>query len=205
MRSLDRRTLDPDRICAITHVGIIMASRTKRTLHGVDDVFRPDQAKKKTTRAPFDFVLDELSALGPETKPMFGCIGVYVGDRIVLILREKRDITRADDGVWLATTVEWHASLRVDFPRMRSIGVLGAGVTGWQVLPSDAPDFEESVLKACALIRGGDPRIGKVPASRRAKGPKAAGAGGKTGPAVKAGAAAKKASRPARGEKKTAR
>ena len=54
---------------------------------------------KKPTRPPFAFVLDELDALEPFTKPMFGCTAVYVGDRIVLILRERP--TRKDDnGVW---------------------------------------------------------------------------------------------------------
>jgi hypothetical protein len=40
-------------------------------------------------------------------------------------------------------------------------------VTGWQVLPVDAPDFEEAVLRACDLVLAGDPRIGKVPGARR--------------------------------------
>jgi hypothetical protein len=89
-----------------------------------------------------------------------------VGDQIVLILREKRD---GDDGVWVATTAEHHASLRGVLPSLRSITVLGPGVTGWQVIPSDADDFEDSVLKACALVRARDPRIGKVPKAKRSK------------------------------------
>ena len=32
---------------------------------------------------------------------------------------------------------------------MRSIQVLGKRVTGWQVLPVDAPDFESAALRAC--------------------------------------------------------
>jgi hypothetical protein len=36
-------------------------------------------------------------------------------------------------------------------------------VTGWQVLPADAPDFEEGALRACELVVARDPRIGKVP------------------------------------------
>jgi hypothetical protein len=51
---------------------------------------------------------------------------------------------------------------------MRSIGVLGTAVTGWQVLPADASDFEESALRACELVLARDPRIGKVPSTRRA-------------------------------------
>jgi hypothetical protein len=121
---------------------------------------------KKKKRIPFDFVLDELGAADPETKPMFGCTAVYIREKIVVILRDKPG-EKADNGVWLATTPDWHDSLRQEFPSMRSIAVLGTGVTGWQVLPADAPDFEQSVQKACALILRGDPRIGKVPASRR--------------------------------------
>lgn len=115
---------------------------------------------------PHQFVLDALASLSPYTRPMFGCLAVYVGEKIVLILRDKPPLP-ADNGVWLATTEEHHATLRRDFPTMRSIGLLGKKVTGWQVLPMDAPDFEESALRACELVIAGDPRIGKVPASRR--------------------------------------
>jgi hypothetical protein len=100
---------------------------------------------------------------------MFGCLAVYVQDKIVVILRDKRDGT-ADNGVWLATTADDHKSLRREFPHMRSIQVLGKKVTGWQVLPADSPDFEEAALRACELIVAGDPRIGKVPGARRASG-----------------------------------
>jgi hypothetical protein len=85
------------------------------------------------------------------------------------ILRDKRDKT-ADNGVWLATTEEHHESLRREFPNMRSIGVLGRKVTGWQVLPAEAPDFEEAALRACELILAGDRRIGKIPGARRISG-----------------------------------
>jgi hypothetical protein len=99
---------------------------------------------------------------------MFGCLAVYVEDRIVLALRDKQDHA-ADNGVWLATTQEHHESLRREFPNMRSIQVLGSGVTGWQVLPSDALDFEEATLRACELIVARDPRIGKLPGTKRGK------------------------------------
>jgi hypothetical protein len=114
---------------------------------------------------PCEFVLDALDPLMPRTRLMFGCVAVYVREKIVLALREKAG-EAADNGVWLATTEEHHESLRRDFPNMRSIGVLGKGVTGWQVLPSDAPDFEEAALRACELIAAKDPRIGKVPKGR---------------------------------------
>ena len=97
---------------------------------------------------------------------MFGCLAVYVGRKIVLILRD-RPTARNDNGVWLATTVEHHESLRREFPSMRSIQVFRKPITNWQNLPSDSPDFEESALRACELILAGDPRIGKIPARKR--------------------------------------
>ena len=121
----------------------------------------------KTRKAPpFEFVLDALFAVSPRTHPMFGCLAVYVGQKIVLILRDKQG-AQPDNGVWLATTREHHESLRRDFPNMRSIEVLGKDVTGWQVLPADAPDFEEAALRACELVLARDSRIGKVPAKKK--------------------------------------
>jgi hypothetical protein len=72
----------------------------------------------------------------------------------VLLLRDKREGT-ADNGIWLATTAEHHESLRREFPNMRSIQIFGKKVTGWQVLPVDAADFEEAALRACELILAG--------------------------------------------------
>jgi hypothetical protein len=132
----------------------------------VDKIF---EVKRKKP-IPYVFVLDAIAALSPETRSMFGSLAVYVGDTIVFILREKRNGS-PDDGVWLATTAEHHESLRGDFPNMRSIGVFGTEVTSWQVLPADAPDFEEAALRACEFVVARDPRIGKVPKSR-AKTPK---------------------------------
>ena len=129
-------------------------------------------ASKPRKPIPHAFVLDAIAPLSPETRPMFGCLAVYVQSKIVLILRDKRD-QKGDNGVWLATTKEHHQSLRREFPNMRSIQVLGKKVTGWQVLPAEARDFEEAALRACELILAGDPRIGKVPEGRRASGTKA--------------------------------
>lgn len=113
-------------------------------------------------------VLEHLEPLSPVTKPFFGCTAVYVADKIVLILRNKID-EPGSNGVWLATTYEHHESLQRDFPSMRSIGVLGPGTTGWQLLHVGDADFEESVTRACDLILSGDPRIGKVPKRKSIK------------------------------------
>jgi hypothetical protein len=131
-----------------------------RTVRKSPDIF----SAKPRKPVPFAFVLEAIQHLSPYTRPMFGCTAVYVREKIVLILRDKPG--GRDNGVWLATTVEHHESLRRVFPNMKSIGVLGEGVTGWQSLPVEAPDFEESALRACELVAAGDPRIGKIPKRR---------------------------------------
>jgi hypothetical protein len=127
---------------------------------------------KRRKALPYAFVLEALAPVAIETRSMFGCLAVYVGDKIVLLLRD-RPKELADNGVWLATTEEHHDSLRRDFPGMRSIRLFGKPVTGWQILPADAPDFEQAALLACELVVARDPRIGKVPKSRRKSAKKA--------------------------------
>ncbi len=142
-------------------------SRSKSVFLPLEDTLF---AVKRRKPAPHEFVLDALAPLSPRTRSMFVCLAIYVEEKIVVILRNKDKAgVDPDNGVWLATTQEHHESLRRDFPNMRSIKVLGKKVTGWQVLPSDAEDFEEAALRACDLVLAGDPRIGKVPGARRAK------------------------------------
>jgi hypothetical protein len=117
---------------------------------------------------PHEFVVDAIAPLAPTTRRMFGSLAVYVEDKIVFILRD-RDAGPEDNGVWLATTLEHHASLQRLFPTLRSIRIFGKNVTGWQLIPADAPGFEEAALKACGLVRAADPRIGKVPKRRQGR------------------------------------
>ena len=148
-----------------------MTKRKHVSPEALDASLLPKQRKP----IPHAFVLDAISNLTPYTRPMFGCLAIYVKDKIVLILRDKPTNT-ADNGIWLATTQEHHQSLRRAFPNMRSVQVLGGRITGWQVLPVDAPDFESAALRACELVLAGDPRIGKIPGARTSKsGSKAAG------------------------------
>ena len=123
-------------------------------------------AAKRAKPAPYDFVLDRIAILAPVTRPMFGCVAVYIEDKIVLILRDKAK-SPCDNGVWLATTADHHESLRREFPAMRSIRLFGKKPSQWQVLPADDPDFETAAMQACKLILDRDPRIGKVPKPRR--------------------------------------
>jgi len=123
---------------------------------------------KKQTSIPFDFVLEQLFPVDPSVRPFFGCHAIYVGDKILLILRNKKEHVD-DNGIWISTKAEHHATLKKIFTSMRSIQVLGKGETHWQILPAEADDFEESAIKVCDLILKGDPRIGNVPKVRKKK------------------------------------
>ena len=130
------------------------------------DPFEASPAPRK--RAPFPFVLDELAALDPFTRPMFGCLAVYVGARIYFILRDKAT-GDPDNGVWVAFEPQHRDALERELPSLSPIEVFGGKVGGWQKLSSRSPDFEDDVLRACALVAAGDPRIGKLPGAKRAK------------------------------------
>jgi hypothetical protein len=121
---------------------------------------------KKQSSVPFSFVLENLHQLDPVIKPMFGCHSVYIGNKIVMSLRDKDD---EDSGVWIATSPEFHSSLKKEFPGMRSIRVFGTGTSSWQVLSKDADDFEASVNHLCDLVLKNDPRIGKIPKAKKKK------------------------------------
>lgn len=121
-------------------------------------------------KIPFPFILDRLFSLQPVTRPMFGSTAVYVREKIMCVLRESESHPEAN-GIWIATSKEHHASLKKDFPSMQSIYLLsnGKNETGWQMIPSDANDFESSADKICDLILKADVRIGKVPKARKKK------------------------------------
>lgn len=123
-----------------------------------------EASAKARKRPPFGFVLDALAPLGPSTRSMFGCTAVYLGEKIVLALRDKGD---ADSGVWIATDRAHHPALRDELPSLRRIEVFGPGESHWRMLPADHPRFEDDALRVCALLRAGDPRIGRVPAPRK--------------------------------------
>jgi hypothetical protein len=119
---------------------------------------------------PFYFVVDYLMQLEPRINPMFGSYAVYIGPKIVFILRDRKTHPEVN-GVWIATGHEHHKSLKKELPSLISVSVLnnGNGETGWQMLQADNEDFEPLVIKACELVLHGDPRIGKIPKPKKKK------------------------------------
>jgi hypothetical protein len=136
---------------------------------------RPASPPCKSKPIPFSFLLEALAPLQPEVRPMFGGHCVYIGDKAVFMLRDK-PITpgnpQPDNGVWLIfedifDTSSDPAALHHQFPSLRAIQLLEGKIKHWLVLPTDAPDFESSTLHACDLLLAHDPRLGRIPASRR--------------------------------------
>ena len=111
----------------------------------------------KARRLPFPFVLDELAPLDPVTRPMFGALGVYVGERIVMILRDKGP-GDADRGVWLAFAPEHEASVVAVLPRLCAIEVFRSKVAGWKKLAARSAEFEDDadLLADLGVAPGGE-------------------------------------------------
>ena len=115
-------------------------------------------------KIPFGFIFDLLHLLEITIKPMFGCHAIYANGKILLAVRKKEERKDAN-GVWIATTKEHHESLREELPSIKSVYLLsdGKNETSWQMIHEQAIDFEEAVIKICALIKKEDKRIGKIP------------------------------------------
>ena len=127
---------------------------------------RPIQPKKKV---PYTFVLDALAPLNPEVRRMFSGFAVYLGDRIVCMLRDHHKSPQ-DNGVWLVLSESTNPAdrgLRREFPSLRSIELLGNKIRHWLLIPSDSPGFEKEALHACELLMHHDVRLGRIPESRR--------------------------------------
>jgi hypothetical protein len=112
-------------------------------------------------RYPFPFVLDELVALRPTIKSMFGFTYVYLDDRLLCSLRDSASQT-GSNGMWLFTTTEHVESLAREFPNLSRRQLWRSGKNAWIVLASRLEDFEEYAFRACELILKGDRRIGRV-------------------------------------------
>ena len=131
----------------------------------------PHCAKSLQTAArrkviPHRFVLDAIEEMDPSTRIMFGALAVYVGAKIVFLLRDRPNDPGAN-GVWVSISDEYQESLHSDFPNWKPVRIMGKDIRGWRLLPVDAVDFEESALHACELVLKRDIRIGKVPNSKR--------------------------------------
>jgi hypothetical protein len=114
------------------------------TRHGITGQVRP-----KRRSAPYRFILEALAALEPEVRPMFSGFAVYVGEKIVLMLRDSLKRPK-DNGVWLVFSETANLAdpgIRQDFPSLRLIDLLGGKVAHWRLIPARQLDL--SSRKPC--------------------------------------------------------
>jgi hypothetical protein len=126
-------------------------------------------AAKRRQAPPHAFVVEALAPLNPEVRRLFSGFAVYLGDRIVCMLRDHQKSPQ-DNGVWLVLsdgTNPADSELRSEFPSIRTIDLLGNKIRHWLLIPSDSVTFETEVLHACDLLLKHDPRLGRIPESRR--------------------------------------
>jgi hypothetical protein len=128
-------------------------------------------AKPKRRSAPYPFIVEALAPLEPEIRPMFSGFAVYVGEKIVLMLRDSQKQPE-DNGVWLVFSENANLAdpgIRKDFPSIRLIKLLGGKIAHWRLIPADSPTFESETLHACELLLKHDVRFGRVPQSRQTR------------------------------------
>ena len=124
---------------------------------------------KPKLKPPHPFVLEAIASVNPEVRRLFSGFAVYVGNRLFTMLRDHAKCPQ-DNGMWLVLsegTDPQDASLRRDLPSLRPIQTLGSKISHWLLIPSDGADFEREALHACDLILRKDPRLGRIPHSRR--------------------------------------
>jgi len=128
-------------------------------------------AKPKRRSAPYPFIIEALASLEPEVRPMFSGFAVYVGEKIVLMLRDSPKHPE-DNGVWLVfseTANLADPAIRRDFPSLRLINLLGGKIAHWRLIPADSSSFESEALHACELLLRHDTRFGRIPQSRQSR------------------------------------
>lgn len=93
-------------------------------------------------------------------RPMFGAKAVYLHGLMMLCFCARKEPWR---GVFVCTDFVHHASLRRQFPSLRSHDVLAK----WLYLPESSSDFETCAHALADLAWRRDPRIGVLPQPKK--------------------------------------
>lgn len=128
-------------------------------------------ARSKRRSAPYPFIIEALAPLEPEVRPMFSGFAVYVGEKIMLMLRDSAKQPE-DNGIWLVfseTADLADPGIHKDFPSLRLIKLLGGKIAHWPLIPADSATFESEALHACELLLKHDVRFGRIPQARQTR------------------------------------
>jgi hypothetical protein len=158
------RRSDPDtslRRAIFSRYPCVMPAR-----HGITGLAKP---KRRST--PYPFIIEALAPLEPEVRPLFSGFAVYVGEKIMLMLRDNPKHPE-DNGVWLVFSESANLAdpgIGKDFPSLRLINLLGGKIAHWRLIPADSATFESEAMHACELLVKHDVRFGRIPQSRQAR------------------------------------
>ena len=108
---------------------------------------------------PHNFVIEALYPMPVRIKKMFGNYAIYVGNKIVPATR-KNTTKPMDNGIWIGTSQEHHASLKSQFSSLTELKLYN--IKKWTLLPEGAEYFEGIAFRICDLTKKSDPRIGVV-------------------------------------------
>ena len=120
-------------------------------------------SKKKKPQNPLLWVVEPLMEEASYIdRAMFGCRGIYLHGRLVLVLCSGEEPW---NGLLIATDHEFHDSIRQDFETVIQHPVLKK----WMYLPENSEDFESVSSEIVEAIRTGDQRFGVEPKERRSR------------------------------------
>ena len=112
---------------------------------------------------PFAWLWEPLEGVPRfELRAMFGIKAAYLDGKIVLGFAARSEPWQ---GVLVATDRAHHAALIAELPELAPHPILPK----WLYLPETAAGFETTARRLVALVRKRDPRIGVVPAAKKAR------------------------------------
>jgi hypothetical protein len=115
----------------------------------------------KSKPIPFYFIVEALYELDPVIKPFFGMYSIYIREKLMLILRDRKQDPHLN-GLWIAANLNHHNSLMKELPTLKILTPRSkSSGSGWLILPDQSTDFEHEANKICDLILKKDNRIGK--------------------------------------------
>jgi hypothetical protein len=115
---------------------------------------------------PYEFVTDYLTSLPIIIKPMFGCYIIYLGNKMILFLRQRKKEPWYN-GVYLATHEQYHDKLLKEFGLVsRKDFFQNEKKRKWLFIAEEDAHFESAVNTACQLIKKGDKRVGRDQANK---------------------------------------
>ena len=116
----------------------------------------PVRNTRQKLESHYAFIIEEFEGRTDFIKkPMFSCLGLYLGDRLTLVLAHKDEPW---NGLLVPTERAWQPGLQAEFPALTAHEVLGK----WLYVSQTHPDFEFVANSLVELALRGDPRIGVV-------------------------------------------